>query len=132
MPFTNIIKDLFSFPKLHSIFLHHFLVFGRRFLKEMLFLAHFGTHFGTQQKLKALTQATYVQNIKFVGVVVFEYKWFEAIVEGNGYLYQYERPCHKDRRRNSSVLKRLDADYLYKTYTNQCQCKFSCQLFNVK
>jgi hypothetical protein len=40
--------------------------------------------------------------IKFVGVVVFE-KRFEAIVDGNA--YAYERPWHKDRRRNSSVLK---------------------------
>jgi hypothetical protein len=44
-----------------------------------------------------------VQKIKFVGVVVFEKKRFEAIVDGNA--YAYERPCHKDRRRNSSVLK---------------------------
>jgi hypothetical protein len=44
-----------------------------------------------------------VQKIKFVGVVVYEKKRFEAIVEGNA--YAYERPWHKDRRRNSSVLK---------------------------
>jgi hypothetical protein len=31
-----------------------------------------------------------VQKIKFVGVVVFEKKRFEAIVEGNA--YTYERP----------------------------------------
>jgi hypothetical protein len=43
-----------------------------------------------------------VQKIKFVGVVVFE-KRFEAIVDGN--VYAYERPWHKDRRRNSSLLK---------------------------
>jgi hypothetical protein len=46
-----------------------------------------------------------VQKIKFVGVVVFEKKRFEAIVDGNAYAYAYERPWHKDRRRNSSVLK---------------------------
>jgi hypothetical protein len=40
---------------------------------------------------------------KFVGVVVFEKKRLEAIVDGNA--YTYERPWHKDRRRNSSVLK---------------------------
>jgi hypothetical protein len=45
-----------------------------------------------------------VQKIKFVGVVVFEKKRFEAIVDGKA--YAYERPWHKDRRRNSSVLKR--------------------------
>jgi hypothetical protein len=28
-----------------------------------------------------------VQKIKFVGVVVFEKKWFEAIVDGNAYAY---------------------------------------------
>jgi hypothetical protein len=44
-----------------------------------------------------------VQKIKFVGVVVFEKKRFEAIVDGN--TYAYERPWHKGRRRNSSVLK---------------------------
>jgi hypothetical protein len=44
-----------------------------------------------------------VQKIKFVGVVVFEKKRFEAIVDGNAYMYV--RPWHKDRRRNSSVLK---------------------------
>jgi hypothetical protein len=37
-----------------------------------------------------------------VGVAVFE-KRFEAIVDGN--MYVYERPWHKDSRRNSSVLK---------------------------
>jgi hypothetical protein len=31
-----------------------------------------------------------VQKIKFVGVVVFEKKRFEAIVDGN--VYAYERP----------------------------------------
>jgi hypothetical protein len=48
-----------------------------------------------------------VQKIKFVGVVVFEKKRFEAIVDGNvyAYTYAYERPWRKDRRRNSSVLK---------------------------
>jgi hypothetical protein len=35
-----------------------------------------------------------VQKIKFVGVVVFEQKRFEAIVDGN--MYPYERPWHKD------------------------------------
>jgi hypothetical protein len=44
-----------------------------------------------------------VQKTKFVGVVVFEKKRIEAIVDGNA--YEYERPWHKDRRRNSSVLK---------------------------
>jgi hypothetical protein len=44
-----------------------------------------------------------VQKIKFVGVVDFEKKRFEAIVDGSA--YAYERPWHKDRRRNSSVLK---------------------------
>jgi hypothetical protein len=29
----------------------------------------------------------------FVGVVVFEKKRFEAIVDGNAYAYAYERPC---------------------------------------
>jgi hypothetical protein len=33
-----------------------------------------------------------VQKIKFVGVVVFEKKGFEAIVDGNA----YERPWHKE------------------------------------
>jgi hypothetical protein len=33
-----------------------------------------------------------VQKIKFVGVVVFEKKRFEAIVDGNAYAYVYERP----------------------------------------
>jgi hypothetical protein len=37
----------------------------------------------------------------FVGVVVFEKKRFEAIVDGNA----YEKPWHKDIRRNSFVLK---------------------------
>jgi hypothetical protein len=45
-----------------------------------------------------------MQNIQFVRVVVFE-KRFEAIVDGNAYAYTYERPCHKDSRRNSSVVK---------------------------
>jgi hypothetical protein len=44
------------------------------------------------------------KKIKFVGVVFFEKKRFEAIVVGN--TYAYKRPWHKDRRRNSSVLKR--------------------------
>jgi hypothetical protein len=44
-----------------------------------------------------------VQKIRFVGVVVFEKKRLEAIVDGNA----YARPWHKDRRRNSSVLKTL-------------------------
>jgi hypothetical protein len=44
-----------------------------------------------------------VPKIKFVGVVVFMKKKFEAIVDSN--TYAYERPWHKDRRRNSSVLK---------------------------
>jgi hypothetical protein len=48
-----------------------------------------------------------VQKIKFVGVVVFEKKRFEAIVDGNA----YERPWHKDRRRNSSVLKIILLEY---------------------
>jgi hypothetical protein len=39
--------------------------------------------------------------MNFVGVVVFEKKRFEAIVDDNA----YERPWHKDRRRNSPVLK---------------------------
>jgi hypothetical protein len=43
-----------------------------------------------------------VQKIKFVGIVVFEKKRFEAIVDSN--TYAYETPWHKDRRRNSSVL----------------------------
>jgi hypothetical protein len=43
MPLENEIKDLFSFPKLYSVFLHHFWFWRRRFLKEMLFLADFGT-----------------------------------------------------------------------------------------
>jgi hypothetical protein len=55
--------------------------------------------------LKALTQATCVQRLKFVGVLVFEKKRFEAIVDGNA--YAYERPWHKDRRRNASVLKNI-------------------------
>jgi hypothetical protein len=42
-----------------------------------------------------------VQKIKFVGVVVFEKKRFEAIVGGNA----YERPWHMDRRRNFVFLK---------------------------
>jgi hypothetical protein len=46
-----------------------------------------------------------VQKIKFVGVVVFEKKKFEAIVDCNAYTYPYMRAWHKDRRRNSSVLK---------------------------
>jgi hypothetical protein len=46
-----------------------------------------------------------VQKIKFVGVVVFEKKRFEAIVDGNAYVYAYEKPWDKDRRRSSSVLK---------------------------
>jgi hypothetical protein len=33
----NEIKDHFSFPKLYSVFLHHFWFWKRRFLKEMLF-----------------------------------------------------------------------------------------------
>jgi hypothetical protein len=33
-----------------------------------------------------------VQKIKFVSVVVFEKKGFEAKVDGNGYVYVYERP----------------------------------------
>jgi hypothetical protein len=37
-------------------------------------------------KLYALTQATCVQKIKFVGVVVFEKKRFEAKVDGNRYV----------------------------------------------
>jgi hypothetical protein len=49
-----------------------------------------------------------VQKIKFVGVVVFEKKRFEAIVDGKA--YAYERPWHKNRRRNSSVLKRSKFD----------------------
>jgi hypothetical protein len=65
MPFTNEIKDLFGFPKLYSIFLHHFW-FWRRFLKEMLYLAHFGM------------------------LCAFEKKRFEAIVDGS--MYAYERP----------------------------------------
>jgi hypothetical protein len=40
-----------------------------------------------------------------LGVVVFEKKRFEAIVDGNAYAYAYEMPWHKDRRRNSYVLK---------------------------
>jgi hypothetical protein len=54
------------------------------------------------------------KKIKFVGVVVFEKKRFEAIVDGNVYL----RPRHKDRRRNSSVLK---SDYwpLLSTYMHK-------------
>jgi hypothetical protein len=51
------------------------------------------------------TKATCVQKIKFVVVVVFEKKRFEAIVDGN--VYTYERPWHKERRRNSSVLKKV-------------------------
>jgi hypothetical protein len=43
---------------------------------------------------------------KVLGVVVFEKKRFEAIVDGNAYAYSYERPWHKDRRRNS-VLKKI-------------------------
>jgi hypothetical protein len=39
-----------------------------------------------------------VQTIKFVGVVVYEKKRFEAIVDGNAYVYTYERPWQKDRR----------------------------------
>jgi hypothetical protein len=46
-----------------------------------------------------------MQKIKFVGVVVFGKKRFEAIVDGSAYAYAYERPWHKDRRRNTSVLK---------------------------
>jgi hypothetical protein len=46
-----------------------------------------------------------VQKIKIVGVVVFKKKRFKAIVDGNAYTYTYEKPWHKDRRRNSSVLK---------------------------
>jgi hypothetical protein len=36
-----------------------------------------------------------VQTIKFVGVVVFEKKRFEAKVDSNAYMYAYtyERPC---------------------------------------
>jgi hypothetical protein len=45
------------------------------------------------------------KKINFVGVVVFEKKRFEAIVVCN--VYADERPWHKDRRRNSSVLKIL-------------------------
>jgi hypothetical protein len=40
---------------------------------------------------------------KFVGVVVFETKRFKAIVDGNA--YAYERPWHKDRRRNSDRIR---------------------------
>jgi hypothetical protein len=40
MSFANEIKDLFSYPKLYSVFLHPFWFWRRRFLKEMLFLAH--------------------------------------------------------------------------------------------
>jgi hypothetical protein len=94
MPFANKIKDVFSYPKLFLVFLHHFW-FWRRFLKEMLFLAQFGTlcafDEGVVHKMrKALTQATCVQKIKFLGVVVFE-KRFEAIIDGTA--YKYERPC---------------------------------------
>jgi hypothetical protein len=32
-----------------------------------------------------------VQKIKFVGVVVFEKKRFEAIVDGNAFVYAYAR-----------------------------------------
>jgi hypothetical protein len=46
-----------------------------------------------------------VQKIKFVGVVVFEKKRFEAIVDSNAYVYAYARPWHKDRRRNSCPKK---------------------------
>jgi hypothetical protein len=74
MPFTNEIKNLFSYSKLYSVFLCHFWFWRRRFLKEMLFW-----------HILALTQATCVQKIKFVGVVVFEKKRFEAIVDGNVY-----------------------------------------------
>jgi hypothetical protein len=33
-----------------------------------------------------------VQKIKFLGVVVFERKRFEAIVDSNVYAHMYERP----------------------------------------
>jgi hypothetical protein len=35
-----------------------------------------------------------VQKVKFVGIVVFEKKRFEAIVDGNAYayVYAYDRP----------------------------------------
>jgi hypothetical protein len=56
-----------------------------------------------------------VLKIKFVGEVVFEKKRFEAIVDGN--TYAYERPWHKDRRRNSSVLKMISA----------CVCVQNCR-----
>jgi hypothetical protein len=49
-----------------------------------------------------------VQKINFVGVVVFEKKRFEAIVDGNTYVY--ERPWHKDRRRYSYVLCLFDLE----------------------
>jgi hypothetical protein len=54
----------------------------------MLFLAHFGTLCALcALDLKALTQATCVQKITFVGVV-FEKKRFEAKkVKGNAYAY---------------------------------------------
>jgi hypothetical protein len=112
MPFTNKIKDVFSFPKLYSIFLHHFWFWRRRFLKEILFwhiLAHCVpcVHFMKLLCTKFVgTNPSYMcEKIKLLCVVVFEKKRFEAIVDGN--TYAYERPRHKDRRRNASVLKIL-------------------------
>jgi hypothetical protein len=37
MPCADEKKDLFNFPKLYSIFLHHLWFWRRRFLKQMLF-----------------------------------------------------------------------------------------------
>jgi hypothetical protein len=61
-----------------------------------------------------------VQKIKnkFVGVVVFEKKRFEAIVDSN--TYTYERPWHKDRRRNSSVLKIVLPGYSHTQGIRKC------------
>jgi hypothetical protein len=73
----------------------------------------FWAHFGMLCALCAFDEAVVfvgtnpnymcAKKIKFVGVVVFEKMRFEAIVDGNA--YTYERPWHKERRRNSSVLK---------------------------
>jgi hypothetical protein len=96
MLFANKIKDLFTFRKLYSVFLHHFWFWRKRFLKEMLF----GT-FGTLCALCALDEVFVhkifrhlpklhvCKKIKFVGVVVFENR-FEAKVDGN--TYTCERP----------------------------------------
>jgi hypothetical protein len=44
-------------------------------------------------KFEGLTQATRVQKIKFVGLVVFEKKRLEAKIDVNAYAYVHKRPC---------------------------------------